>query len=97
MVNALVRVGREFQPILPARGSIAATLQAELPKTFLTAAFQHLPAGDLASLDKDIRADVFVCADNNDAAKKTIALVEVIAGLRGFHAGPSPRQTPLKH
>ncbi len=87
MVNALVRVGREFQAVVPVRGSMAATLQAVLARSRVTAAFHHLPAGDLADLARPLDADVLVCADDPAAGEETVALVEAIAGLRGVLCG----------
>src|SRR5665213_731929 len=75
MVNALTRVGREFQALVPVRGSIAATVQAALPETIVTAAFQHLPARELGAIDSDLVADVLICADTADGANKTAELV----------------------
>ncbi|MCU1495288.1 MAG: oxidoreductase coenzyme F420-dependent [Acidimicrobiaceae bacterium] len=87
MVNALVRVGGELQALLPARGSVAAMLQAALPESAVTAAFQHLPARALAAIDRELRADVLVCADTPDGLAATVAVVEVMPGLRAVHAG----------
>lgn len=87
MVNALTRVGREFQAIVPVRGSIAATIQAALTKSTVTAAFQHLPARELAAIDKVLEADVLICADTAAGARETAALVEVMPGLRAVQAG----------
>jgi NADPH-dependent F420 reductase len=87
MVNALARVGREFQALIPARGSIAANVQAVLPKTLVTAAFHHVPAGDLGEIDKAVRCDVLICADDPGAGKKTAVLVESMPGLRAVLAG----------
>ena len=87
MVNAIARVGREFQALIPVRGSLAATLQAELPRSHVTAAFHHLPAGDLLDLSRSLSADVLVCAADEAAAATTIGLVNRIEGLRGLHAG----------
>ena len=47
MANALVRVGHEFQPLLPPRGSAAAHVQAAVPECRVVAAFHHLPATEL--------------------------------------------------
>jgi NADPH-dependent F420 reductase len=58
MVNALTRIGREFQALVPVRGSIAATVQAVLPGTAVTAAFQHLPARELGAVDEELVSDV---------------------------------------
>jgi len=87
MVNALSRMGKEFQALVPVRGSIAATVQAALPKVRVTAAFHHLPARELADLSAKLVADVLVCADDGTGAEETIAVVNVIDGLRGVHCG----------
>ena len=47
MGNALVRLGGEFQPLVPPRGSVAAHVQAAVPEGRVVAAFQHLPASEL--------------------------------------------------
>ncbi|MGA8296001.1 MAG: NAD(P)-binding domain-containing protein, partial [Acidimicrobiales bacterium] len=87
MANGMSRVGKEFQAIVPARGSIAATVQAALPETRVAAAFHHLPAKEFADIAHPIESDVLVCADDEEAAKTTIAFVESIPGLRGLNAG----------
>jgi 8-hydroxy-5-deazaflavin:NADPH oxidoreductase len=87
MANALVREGREFSPLVPPRGSIAATIQAALPGSAVSAAFHHLPASELVRLGAPLAADVLVCSDHPDASAATISLVERIAGLRGVDAG----------
>jgi hypothetical protein len=87
MVNALAKIGREFQALVPVRGSIAATVQAVLPGTEVTAAFQHLPARELGAVDHELASDVLICADTNEAAQQTVELVESMPGLRGVQAG----------
>jgi NADPH-dependent F420 reductase len=87
MANALVREGREFSPLVPPRGSIAATMQAALPGSAVSAAFHHLPASELARLGEPLAADVLVCSDRPEASAATISLVERIEGLRGVDAG----------
>jgi len=87
MANAISRVGPEFQALVPARGSIAATIQAAVPQARVAAAFQHLPAGRLGQLDRSIEADVLVCADDEGAGEATARLVETIPGLRAVRAG----------
>lgn len=96
MVNALQRIGREFHALVPTRGSIAATVQAELPATAVSIAFQHLPARELAALDEELVADVLVCADRRDAAETTIGLVETVPGLRGLSAGGLASAGPVE-
>jgi NADPH-dependent F420 reductase len=87
MVNAMTRVAGEFQALLPVRGSVAASLQSILPKSRVSAAFHHLPAGTLAALDEVLDADVLVCADDEAAGEETVAMVDSIPGLRGIRAG----------
>lgn len=87
MVNALTRVGREFQALVPVRGSIAATVQAALPNTIVTAAFQHLPARELGAIDAQLVADVLICSDTAEGARQTAELVEAMPGLRAVQAG----------
>lgn len=87
MVNALAKEGREMLPLVPARGSMAAAVQAALPATKVSAAFHHLPARDMADLDSGLVADVLVCADDAEATSETMSLVERIEGLRPLDAG----------
>ena len=56
MANALVRVGSEFQPLVPPRGSVAAHVQAAVPHCRVVAAFHHLPATELGHLDQPIES-----------------------------------------
>ncbi len=87
MANALQRVGDEFQPLVPARGSVAESLQAALVHSHVGAAFQHVPARLLADLDHDLDCDVLVCADRPAAVEQTERLVAMVPGLRPVVAG----------
>lgn len=87
MVNALVREGREMLPLVPPRGSMAAAVQAAVPRAKVAAAFHHLPAGDMEDLDSGLLADVLVCSDDPEATAETMSLVERIAGLRPLDVG----------
>ena len=87
MVNALVKQGREMLPLIPARGSMAAAVQAALPGSLVAAAFHHLPASDMEDLDAPLGADVLVCSDHPAATAATMGLVTDLAGLRGVDAG----------
>jgi 8-hydroxy-5-deazaflavin:NADPH oxidoreductase len=87
MANALAKVGDEFQPLISPRGSVAQAVQAKLPRSFVAAAFQHLPARELADLEHELGADVLVCSDHPDATETTIGLIGKIPGLRGLDAG----------
>jgi 8-hydroxy-5-deazaflavin:NADPH oxidoreductase len=87
MANGLRKVGREFQPVLPAEGSVAAAMQARVPDAKVIAAFQHIPAAALAQLDTPIESDVIVCGDDDDARHTVMDLVTSIPNLRAFDGG----------
>jgi len=87
MVNALAKIGNEFQALVPVRGSIAATVQAVLPGSRVTAAFQHLPARELGDLKVELRQTFLICADDEVGASETAALVASMPGLRPVQAG----------
>ena len=67
MANALVRVGHEFQPLVPPRGSVAGHVHAAVPRCRVVAAFHHLPAKELGHLGEPIDSDVLICSDDQDA------------------------------
>ena len=69
MANALVRVGHEFQPLVPPRGSVAAHVQAAIPRSHVVAAFHHLPATELGHIGEPIDSDVLICGDDPDAVR----------------------------
>ena len=87
MANALVKEGREFLALMPPRGSVAASIQAALPDSLVSASFHHLPASEMEKLTTPIAADVLVCSDHPEATVATVALVDRIDGLRGVDAG----------
>ena len=87
MANALVRVGKEFQPLVPPRGSIAAHIQAEIPLSRVVAAFQHLPATELGNLAHEVDSDVLICSDDPTATAAISEIVLRIPGCRPLNAG----------
>jgi 8-hydroxy-5-deazaflavin:NADPH oxidoreductase len=87
MANALTRLGTEFVPLVPGRGSIAAGVQAAVPAALVAGAFHHLPAHSLADLDHTLDSDVLICADHTEAVTATSELVAKVPGLRAVHAG----------
>jgi 8-hydroxy-5-deazaflavin:NADPH oxidoreductase len=87
MASALVREGAEMLPVLHPRGSVAAAVQAALPRTQVSGAFHHLPAREMADLDSGLLADVLVCSDHPEATAETMSLVERVEGLRPLDAG----------
>jgi NADPH-dependent F420 reductase len=87
MANALTRVGKEFQPLIPPRGSIAEHVKAAAPGAMVAAALQHVPAKELGELDDPVRCDVLVCADDPAATQATVDLIGRIPGVRAIDAG----------
>jgi NADPH-dependent F420 reductase len=87
MANALVRVNKEFQPLVPPRGSVAAHVQAAVPGCRLVAAFHHLPATELGNIDEPIDSDVLICGDDPSAVHQVSSIVADIPGCRPLEAG----------
>jgi NADPH-dependent F420 reductase len=96
MANALTRLGNEFVPLIPGRGSIAAGVQAAAPRARVAGAFHHLPAHSLGDLDHTLESDVLICADHPDAATATAELVAKIPGLRPVNAGSLATAAPIE-
>jgi NADPH-dependent F420 reductase len=87
MANGLEKVGRQFRPVLPPEGSIAAAVAAAAPGARVCAALQHVPAASLGDLEHDASCDVLVAGDDDDARALVIGLVDDVPGLRGLDAG----------
>jgi NADPH-dependent F420 reductase len=96
MANALVRVGAEFQPLVPPRGSVAAHVQAAVPNCRVVAAFHHLPAKELGHLDQPIDSDVLICSDDSAAIKVVSEIVSAIPGCRPLDAGELSNATAIE-
>lgn len=96
MANALAKVGHEFEPLVPPRGSVAAHVQSAAPSAMVAVAFNHLPAKALANLDKPIDADVLVCSDHPEAYEATAELVRAIPDLRPLNAGSLSNAAPIE-
>ncbi|MDQ3354255.1 MAG: NADPH-dependent F420 reductase [Actinomycetota bacterium] len=96
MANALARVGHEFQPLVPPRGSVAGNVQAAVPRAKVAAAFHHLPARELAALDHSIDSDVLICSDHPSATEATAEVVRHIPGLRPLDAGELSNAAPIE-
>ena len=96
MANALVRVGSEFQPLLPPRGSVAAHVQAAVPSCRVVAAFHHLPAAELGHLGEPIDSDVLICSDDPEATREVSELVRKIPGCRPLDAGELSNATAIE-
>ena len=96
MANALAKVGDEFEPLVPPRGSVAAHVQSAAPGALVSAAFHHLPARALANLDKPIDADVLICSDHPAAFERTAEIVDLIPELRPLNAGSLSNAAPIE-
>ena len=96
MANALVRVGHEFQPLVPPRGSVAAHVQAAVPSCRVVAAFHHLPAKELGHLGAPIDSDVLICGDDTDAVGIVSEIVTHIPGCRPLDAGELSNATAIE-
>jgi len=96
MANALTRIGKEFQPLVPPRGSVAASVQAAVPGCLVAAAFHHVPAKELGDLGHPIESDVLVCSDFPRATEVTSEIVAKVPNLRPLDAGGLSQATPIE-
>ena len=96
MANALAKVGHEFQPLVPPRGSVAASVQAAVPRSLVSAAFHHVPAKELGDLRHPVVSDVLVCSDHPSATVATIEIVAKLPGLRPLDAGELSNAAPIE-
>ncbi len=96
MANALVRVGHEFQPLVPPRGSVAAHVQVAAPDSYVVAAFHHLPAKELGHLGDSIDSDVLICSDNKAAIETVSEIVRRIPGCRPLDSGELSNATAIE-
>ncbi|WP_420450427.1 NADPH-dependent F420 reductase [Ilumatobacter sp.] len=96
MANALVRVNKEFQPLVPPRGSVAAHVQAAVPRCRLVAAFHHLPATELGNIEEPIDSDVLICGDDPSAVAEVSDIVWNMPGCRPLDAGELSNATAIE-
>jgi 8-hydroxy-5-deazaflavin:NADPH oxidoreductase len=96
MANALARVGHEFQPLVPPRGSVAASVQAAVPRSLVSATMHHVPAKELGDIGHPVESDVLVCSDHASATATTIDIVSKIPDLRAVDAGELSNAAPIE-
>lgn len=96
MANALAKVGHEFQPLVPPRGSVAASVQAAVPRSHVAAAFHHVPAKELGDIAHPIESDVLVCSDHPSATETTIGIVSSLPDLRALDSGELSNAAPIE-
>ncbi len=96
MANALAKVGREFQPLVPPRGSVAASVQAAVPRALVAAALHHVPARELGQIHEPVQSDVLICSDHPSATECTSEIVGKIPGVRPLDAGELSNAAPIE-
>jgi NADPH-dependent F420 reductase len=96
MANALAKVGHEFQPLVPPRGSVAASVQAAVPRSKVAAAFHHVPAKELGDIAHPIESDVLVCSDHPEATETTVGIISAIPDLRALDSGELSNAAPIE-
>jgi len=96
MANALAKVGHEFQPLVPPRGSVAASVQAAVPRSLVAATMHHVPAKELGDIAHPVESDVLVCSDHPSASATTIDIVSKIPDLRAVDAGELSNAAPIE-
>lgn len=96
MANALAKVGHEFQPLVPPRGSVAGNVQAAIPKSLVAAAFQHVPAKELGHLSEPVESDVLICSDHLAATNTTVDIVRRVPNMRPLDAGELSNAAPIE-
>lgn len=96
MANALAKVAHEFQPLVPPRGSVAASIQAALPRSMVSAAMHHVPAKELGALRHAVESDVLVCSDHPSATAATIDIIKRIPNVRPLDAGELSNAAPVE-
>lgn len=96
MSNALSKVGREFQPLVPPRGSVAASVQAEVRSAYVVASLHHVPAKELADLSEPVVSDVLICSDHKEATNTVSEIIAGVPGLRPLDAGELSNATAIE-
>ncbi|WP_428118836.1 NADPH-dependent F420 reductase [Candidatus Poriferisodalis sp.] len=96
MSNALARVDDEFVPLIPPRGSVAASVQATLPDSRVAAALQHVPATELGNLDEPLHGDILICSDYREATWHIAEIVDRIPGARALDCGNLSNATAIE-
>lgn len=96
MVNALRKVGKQFEAVVLPTQSMAVAVQEALPATPVAAAFHHLPAKELGQIDEPMEGDVLVCASEPAATEATFDLVARMPDLRALDAGNLAAAAPIE-
>ncbi len=96
MSNALERVDGEFVPLIPPRGSVAASVQATVPEARVAATLQHVPANELGDLNQPLHGDILICSDSRSATSAVAEMVGRIPGARALDCGNLSNATAIE-
>ena len=96
MSNALARVDGEFVPLIPPRGSVAASVQAIVPDARVAATLQHVPANELGDLNEPLHGDILICSDSREATAAVAKMVGRIPGARALDCGNLSNATAIE-
>ena len=94
--NAIAQVAGEFQPLVPPRGSVSASVQAEVTDSYVAAALHHVPATELGDLDHEVVSDVLICSDHEKATETVSSIIADIPGARPLDAGGLSNATAIE-
>jgi NADPH-dependent F420 reductase len=75
---------------------VAAHVQAAVPQARVVAAFHHLPAKELAALDRPLESDVLICGDDPSAVRTVMEIAAKIPGCRPLDAGELSNATAIE-
>jgi NADPH-dependent F420 reductase len=96
MSNALARVDDEFVPLIPPRGSVAASVQSSLPDSKVAATLQHVPAQELGNLEQPLDSDILICSDDQEATDLVAEIIGKIPGARALDCGNLSNATAIE-
>jgi len=81
--------GKHFQLDPPSQGSAAMQAKFMLPDGMrIVSAFHTICAAALQDREKELKADVLICSDDEEALNTVIGLTQEIKSLRPLKAGP---------
>ncbi|NMB84845.1 MAG: 8-hydroxy-5-deazaflavin:NADPH oxidoreductase [Methanosaeta sp. PtaB.Bin018] len=81
--------GKFFQFVPPKEGSAACQVRSLLPDGMrIVSAFHTISAAALQAQDRELKADVLICADEPEAVEQVSGLAMEVKSLRPLNAGP---------
>ena len=76
--------------------TVAANIQAAVPKARVAAAFHHVPAKELGDIHEPVESDVLVCSDHRSATEVAAEIVAALPDLRPLDAGQLSNAAPIE-